>query len=411
MPTPLRHRPTPRSLLATLGALALGLLLIAAVLVGVGGLPGPRPGPPPTATPTNSTAVAPLRLISRGVPVRVSSGQDTAAYLVDGQWRTWEAWRPVTPTPAAPQWLALDLGAGPQTILLEWNAGNNTNYDETRYGGLGSYVVETSADSTDGADGSWLRVADVPTNTVRTRTHLLPFAGRRWVRLTITALPPAADTVALDEVAVYDASAGLAESWVFLGDSITALAFDRAPARSPSFADLIHQAAPGSDPVVIDAGVSGETSLAGLARLDTVLARHPEFHYWVLAYGTNDVTSDPAAVHASEYAARMGAMAARIRAAGHVPVLAPIPFSRDPNRAVIPQYNAALATLAAAQNVALGPDLYAYFAAHPDELSADGVHPSDAGSRAIARLWADWRLRFRGQGSGIQTAAPIVPGP
>ena len=117
-----------------------------------------------------------------------------------------------------------------------------------------------------------------------------------------------------------------------------------------------------------------------LARLDSLLALNPDFHYWVLSYGTNDVTSDPSGAGADVFALRMGAMAARIQSAGHVPLLVHIPYSRDPNRQAIPQYNAALDRLAAQKHLLLGPDLYAYFAAHPDLLSADGVHPTDAGT-------------------------------
>jgi acyl-CoA thioesterase I len=34
-----------------------------------------------------------------------------------------------------------------------------------------------------------------------------------------------------------------------------------------------------------------------------------------------------------------------------------------------------------------GPDLYAWFLAHPEQLR-DGLHPTDAGIVAINRLWA-----------------------
>ena len=35
-----------------------------------------------------------------------------------------------------------------------------------------------------------------------------------------------------------------------------------------------------------------------------------------------------------------------------------------------------------------GPDLYAWFSRHPDELR-DGIHPDDRGIVSIIRLWAD----------------------
>ena len=47
--------------------------------------------------------------------------------------------------------------------------------------------------------------------------------------------------------------------------------------------------------------------------------------------------------------------------------------------------------------LALGPDLYSYFRDHPTALSADGVHPTDAGAQAINNLWAEWRLNGRNE--------------
>jgi lysophospholipase L1-like esterase len=390
----MRERLTLRAALQALAGLAVGLALgwlalNAARLVG----PIRPPGPTPTVTPTVFLPPPfPSRLLSLGAPVRASSGEASAAAVADGVWRTWAGWRPVTPTAAAPQWLALDLGrAAPATILLLWNAGNNTSYTETRYGGLGSYTIETSADSTDGSGGTWTPAATVRDNRVRTRAHRVPFAGQRWVRLRVTALAPEATEAVLDEVAVYDA-AGLDESWLFLGDSIAALAFDRAAERGPSFADLVHARRPATAPITLDAGVNGETSAQALSRLDQTLAWNPDFHFWVIGYGTNDVPSDPSGAAAGAFAGRIGRLAARIQAAGHVPVVVPIPYSRDPARAAIPAYNAALLALADSQGLLVGPDLYAYFAAHPDQLAPDGIHPTDTGNAAINRLWADWRL-------------------
>lgn len=384
--------------------LNLGVLLVALAGVGTGvalawgGVLWLRDGPPVTPAPlSHPAALPPLRLLSQGVPVRASSGQESAAFAVDGQWRTWAGWRPDPPTEAAPQWLALDLGVGPGEILLLWNAGNNTSYDETRFGGLGAYEVQTSADSTDGADGAWAGAVVVPTNTVRTRAHRLPFSGQRWVRLLVKQLAPGAEEAALDEVAVYDATRGVRESWIFLGDSITALAFDRAAPRGPAFADLIQAAQPATVPAMLNAGIPGDTAADGLRRIDDLLARNPDFHYWVLAYGTNDVLADPDASQAEAFIRRVGAMAERIKAAGHVPILSLIPASTDPRRGAIPWYNAALRELAATGNLALGPDLYAYFRDHPAALSADGVHPTDAGDQAINRLWAEWRLNGRNE--------------
>ena len=62
---------------------------------------------------------------------------------------------PASPRPSSPRGSgAIDSGKGPTRVLLDWSAGGSFNYAETDYGspGLG-YRVETSGDSTDGADG------------------------------------------------------------------------------------------------------------------------------------------------------------------------------------------------------------------------------------------------------------------
>ena len=55
----------------------------------------------------------------------------------------------------------------------------------------------------------------------------------------------------------------------------------------------------------------------------------------------------------------------------------------------IPSYDASIDGLSATNHLLVGPDLYAYFMAHPDELMADKLHPNDAGQTAINKLWAD----------------------
>ena len=260
----LRERFTLPALLWALaglgGGLGLGWLLL--TLLGAALTP-PVPRSAPAARHARSPrARAPGSPLPECAPAHLV-GRGFGRAAVDGQWRTFAGWRPVTPTLTLPQWLALDLGAGPSQVFVLWNAGNNTDYNETRYGGLGAYTLETSADSRSGLDGTWTPAVTVIDNTVRTRGHTIPFAGQRWLRLTTTALAPGATEAALDEVAVYDVSKGLGESWLFMGDSITALAFDRAATRSPGFADLVQQGAPATTPITLDAGVTGDTSTAG----------------------------------------------------------------------------------------------------------------------------------------------------
>ena len=77
-----------------------------------------------------------------------------------------------------------------------------------------------------------------------------------------------------------------------------------------------------------------------------------------------------------------------MRAAGRVPILATIPFASDGQHRGLPRFNEAIDDLTRANALRRGPDLYAWFAAHPEELR-DGLHPNERGVASINRLWAE----------------------
>ena len=71
-----------------------------------------------------------------------------------------------------------------------------------------------------------------------------------------------------------------------------------------------------------------------------------------------------------------------------IPVVPRTPFRSDAKEdfaarlaAVVDQVNAELGLLP-------GPDLYAWFRAHPERLQ-DGLHPDGEGAREMIRLWAE----------------------
>jgi acyl-CoA thioesterase-1 len=78
----------------------------------------------------------------------------------------------------------------------------------------------------------------------------------------------------------------------------------------------------------------------------------------------------------------------RVRSAGRIPVLAKIPFATDHQHDHLQRFNDAIDEINAASSLTPGPDLYAWFSLHPEELR-DGLHPTDQGIVAINRLWAD----------------------
>ena len=326
-------------------------------------------------------------LLSRGKralgwsPVRFAQAKN----INDGDPRT--VWNAGKPTPDRPSWVALDVGRGPTRVLVTWSAAGSFNYDETDYGSPGAYRIETSADSTDGADGAWKVAAQVAQVTTHARAHSVDFAGQRWVKLVVTAAPDVSPNgVQIDEIGVHDVSAGAGDTWFFMGDSITAFAFGGAAAPDLGFAARVRARHARHFPAVINGGIGGDKSDDGLRHIDEWLAKNPDARFFCLAYGTNDAAGD--AADASRFKTNLQAMIDRVRAAGRVPILAMIPFASDGHHAHIDRFNQAIDDLRRANALPRGPDLYTWFAAHPGELR-DGLHPDDKGIASINRLWAE----------------------
>jgi acyl-CoA thioesterase I len=326
---------------------------------------------------------APLRpapLLSRGAHVRAS--RPGAELLVDGVYRG-PAWGGGIPSAAAPAWAAIRIGVGPTRVLLSWTSSHNHDYRDLFYGAPVDYRIETSSDSTDGADGTWRTAAAVTGNPFRSRSHAVDFAGQRWIRLAVTGLADPVNRwgLFLDEIDVHDLSLGGDDVWVFLGDSIGAAAFDRAPTRRPAFADAVAASHPGYAPAVTDAGFCRARTAEVLARIDDVLAANPSARVFAITLGAND--GDPVAFRAA-----LDALVGRIQAAGRIPVVARIPFQTRYGPDYVAPKNAALDGVVAARRLLAGPDLYAWFKRRPERLS-DGLHFDDEGAIAANRLWAE----------------------
>jgi hypothetical protein len=344
--------------------------------------------PDPTPTPSSPTP-KPLRLnplVKTRSPELATAVPAPLLSIVDGTYCT-----PVWRADLFPASLSLPVEPVNSVLLLEWNSSSTSDYialpGNPTYGIPADYTISTSADSTDGTDGHWVQVVSVTGNTARTRAHRFPFAGARWVRMTVTAaIPgPLGNAFAIDQIDLYDASDGADDTLFFLGDSITAESFTRCPAIQPSFAALVHQAIPSRFPAMIDGGVGSVNSGYGVSVIDDWLAINPDFHVWAIGYGTNDAWQK---VAPSTFDMNLQTIVDHIKAAGRVPILARIPFaSRGPDDADVQALNTVIDRVGSRNGLLPGPDLYSWFKAHPGELSSDGVHPSDAGARSINRLW------------------------
>lgn len=130
----------------------------------------------------------------------------------------------------------------------------------------------------------------------------------------------------------------------------------------------------GHDVRVINAGVSGDTTAGGLARLDWALADKP--HVAIVALGANDGLRgiDPKAMEANLDAilARLKSEGVRVVLAG---MLAPPNLGADYAR----QFNAVFPRLAERHGVAFYPFLLEGVAAQRSLNLADGIHPTGRG--------------------------------
>ncbi len=176
-----------------------------------------------------------------------------------------------------------------------------------------------------------------------------------------------------------------------LGDSLTAgfgLASEHAfPARLEAALK-----AKGVAAKVINAGLSGDTSAGGLARLDWALLVKPEFA--IVELGANDALRG---VPPDETRANLDAILTKLKARGVgvllAGMLAPPNMGPDYGRA----FNAIYPDLAAKHDVALYPFFLDGVAALRDLNLADGIHPNGKGVGIIVERILPHVVRLLGR--------------
>ncbi|MDB5494123.1 MAG: arylesterase [Phenylobacterium sp.] len=167
-----------------------------------------------------------------------------------------------------------------------------------------------------------------------------------------------------------------------LGDSITAgLGL---PARD-ALPNQLHLALErlGAPNLVRGAGVSGDTSAGGLARVD--FSVQPDTAVVVVALGGNDLLQglDPKTTRAN-----LDQIIRRLKQRHKGVVLAGINAPPEIGRSYAHDFDAVFSSLARTHHVALYPDLLAGVARNPALNQGDGLHPNARGVQIVANRLA-----------------------
>ena len=171
--------------------------------------------------------------------------------------------------------------------------------------------------------------------------------------------------------------AGEATVIVMLGDSLTA-GYGLAQQNSLPAKLQSHLRAQGLGVRIINAGVSGDTTSGGLARLDWALADPPS--HVIVALGANDGLRaiDPALT-----ADNLDRIIADLKSRGIIVLLAGMRAPPNLGRDYATEFDQIYPRLAEKHSVALYPFLLDGVAATADLNQSDGMHPNAAGVDVI----------------------------
>lgn len=173
-----------------------------------------------------------------------------------------------------------------------------------------------------------------------------------------------------------------------LGDSLTA-GFGLKP--SDGFPVQLQRSleARGVPAVILNAGVSGDTTAGGLARLDWALGDRPDMV--ILALGANDGLR---AVNPEVTRSNLAAILERLRSKKLPVLLAGIYAPPNLGREYASEFNRIYPELAAQYDAVLYPFFLDGVAARPELNQADGVHPNAAGVAVLVQRITPYVIRL-----------------
>jgi acyl-CoA thioesterase-1 len=166
------------------------------------------------------------------------------------------------------------------------------------------------------------------------------------------------------------------------GDSLTA-GFGLPPGEGFPEQLQARLRADGVDAHVVNAGVSGDTTAGGLARLDWSLADKPDLV--ILELGANDMLRG---VPPETVRANLDKMIAKIKASGAKLLLAGMEASPNWGESYKKEFDRIYPELARTHDVALYPFFLEGVAMKPDLNQPDGLHPNARGVAAVVERLA-----------------------
>ena len=282
-------------------------------------------------------------------------------------------------------------------VGVTWRGGG-TSFDENvyhdlSYGRPSEYYIEASPDGS-----RWTSLLHVVHNSYNGRQFVFDVSGRGYTRIRmrlVSIVGAYAGRVVLD---VHDASAGSADSYLFLGDSLTSDCWGASDFPREAFGPGTHARRPTQFPMFSEGGTPSLLSGSVLSTLpyDTPVIRRwlQDFataKYVGLSYGANDANGN---VPVATYCSNMQAIVQEVIAAGKTPIIPTILASPSVHvRANAPAMNACLAKLRIKYpSIVAGPDLWTLFLGHSvdDGWFSDSLHPSLAtGCSALKNSWID----------------------
>jgi acyl-CoA thioesterase-1 len=165
---------------------------------------------------------------------------------------------------------------------------------------------------------------------------------------------------------------------IFLGDSLTAgLGLAQDEAFPALVGDILGRS--GHPVRVVNAGVSGDTTADGLARLDWLLKQQPSV--LVVGLGANDAFrgQDP-----SEAEENLRQIVSRAKAAGARVLLLGMKIPPSYGQVFSRGYGEIYASVAKEQKVPIVPFLLEGVGGHADLNQNDGIHPNAQGQKIVA---------------------------